>query len=68
VAEPEDLGDGNVRFTAYARQKSFNCGAVELVIVNRVVMPVPAVILSMRQTVRALGLACFCASHVRLVH
>lgn len=68
IAEPEDLGDGLLRYTSFARQKSFNSGEIDLIIVNRLIVPVPAVIQSMRQTVRALGLTCFCAAHVRLVH
>jgi len=69
TVEPIDLKDGNVLFTAYAKQRSFSteANADEFVIVNRVIMPVPAVILSIRQTVKALGLACFCRAHVRLV-
>ncbi len=70
TAEPVDLKDGNILFTAYARQRSFSSenGADDLVIVNRVVMPFPAVILSMRQTVRVLGIACFCrAAHAKLL-
>lgn len=57
IAEPEDLGDGNIRFTAYAQQKSFNdyVGATEYVIVSRIIMPVPAVFQSLRQTMKVLG-------------
>ena len=68
IAEPEDLGDGLLRFTGFARQKTFHSGQVDLVIVSRVIVPVPAVIQSMRDTVAALGLTCFCrASHARLL-
>lgn len=68
IAEPEDLGDGLLRFTGFTRQKTFHSGEVDLVIVSRVIVPVPAVIQSMRDTVRALGLTCFCrAAHARLL-
>jgi hypothetical protein len=68
VAEPEQLGDGLLRYTSFARQKSFHSGEVEFVIVNRVIVPIPAVILSMRETLSVLKLTCFCrAAHARLL-
>ena len=68
IAEPEDLGDGLLRYTSFTRQKSFNSGEIELVVVSRVIVPIPAVIQSMRETVRVLGMACFCRrAHARLL-
>lgn len=68
--DPIDLGDGNILFTGFAKQQSFSGGdgATDLVVVHRVVMPLSAVILSMRQTASALKLPCFCrAAHARLL-
>lgn len=58
LAEAEDLGDGNFRFTLYAKQKSFQDGQIEHVIVARLIMPAPAVMASIKTTMKAMGLAC----------
>lgn len=60
LADAEDLGDGNFRFTMYAKQKSF-CGreaATEYIIVARIIMPATAVLLSIQATMKAMGIAC----------
>lgn len=67
IAEPEDIGDNLLRYTSFARQKSFHSGEIDFVIVNRVIVPIPAVIMSMRQTVKALNMTCFCKAHLRVV-
>lgn len=70
LAEAEDLGDGNFRFTLYARQKSHNdyAGAVELVTVARIIMPAGAVMESVQMTMKALGVACCGGERLKLRH
>ncbi len=68
LAEAEDLGDGNIRFTYFVKQKSFiEIGGVEHVIVARIVMPFPALILGRRLTGQRLGICCEMI-HNRLAH
>jgi hypothetical protein len=52
LAEAEDLGDGNYRFTFYARQKSIHdyAGAIEYVVVARIILPTMAVFSAMQMT------------------
>lgn len=52
LAEAEDMEDGNFRFTFYARQKSIHdrSGAVEYVVVARIVLPTTAVFSAMQMT------------------
>lgn len=52
LAEAEDLGDGNFRFTFYARQKSLYdyAGSIEYVVVARIVLPTVAVFSAMQMT------------------
>jgi hypothetical protein len=58
VIGPEDIGDGNLRFTGYAKQEIFDRdGAVQFVIVNRLIIPRPVVIQSIKDTMRILGIA-----------
>jgi hypothetical protein len=70
IAEPEDLGDGNFRFTLYTRQKShFDLGgSIDLVIVGRIILPAPAIMESMRMTMKAMGVVCCGAQPSRLTH
>jgi hypothetical protein len=70
LADAEDLGDGNFRFTLYARQKSFNdyAGTVELVTVARLIMPAMAVHQSIKMTMKAMGVSCCGAERLRLAH
>jgi hypothetical protein len=60
LAEAEDLGDGNFRFTLYAKQKSFQSldGHSDLVIVARLIMPLSAVMQSIQITKKAIGQKC----------
>jgi hypothetical protein len=55
---PEDLGDGTMRFVGFTKQNSINFDGVEYVVVNRVIMPVPAIMASIKATMRALGIQC----------
>jgi hypothetical protein len=70
LADAEDLGDGNFRFTLYAKQKSHNdyAGEIELVIVARLIMPVPAVHQSIKMTMQAMGVSCCGVERLRLAH
>ncbi len=60
LADAEDLGDGNFRFTLYSRQKSMQdyAGTFDYVIVARLVMPAGAVHKSIQMTMKAMGVAC----------
>lgn len=53
---PEDLGDGTMRFTGFTRQKSINFDGHEFIVVNRVIMPVPAIMISIRETMKVMGI------------
>ncbi len=46
LADAEDLGDGNVRFTYYTNQRSFHdrSGTIEHIIVARIIIPLGALI------------------------
>jgi hypothetical protein len=70
LAEAEDLGDGNFRFTLYARQKSFQdyAGTFEYVIVARLIMPTGAVMESIQTTMKAMGVSCCGAERLRLAN
>ncbi|TGR81833.1 hypothetical protein EN866_35160 [Mesorhizobium sp. M2D.F.Ca.ET.223.01.1.1] len=58
LADAEDLGDGNFRFTLYARQKSLHdLGNVDYVVVARLVMPAKAVMESMKMTMKAMSIS-----------
>lgn len=58
LAEAEDLGDGNFRFTLYAKQKSFQSAEshFDYVIVARLIMPSLAVLQAIETTVKAMGM------------
>lgn len=70
LAEAEDLGDGNFRFTFYAKQRSFNdyAGTVDFVVVARLILPTSAVLLSIQQTMKAMGVSCCGGERLRLAH
>lgn len=70
LAEAEDLGDGNMRFTLYARQTSY-CSHdrhIEHVIVARLIMPMGAVHQSIQMTMKAIGVSCCGVERQRLAH
>jgi len=52
---PEDLGDGNLRFTFYVKQKTFD-GDEEHIIVARLVIPATAECQGIPDVCRALGI------------
>jgi hypothetical protein len=63
----EDLQDGCVRFTYAARQKSTHehNGAIEHVIVARLILPLPAVLAARAEMTQLFG--CYCgANRLRL--
>lgn len=68
LAEAEDLGDGNFRFTLYTNQKSYRDGTIEHVIVARLVMPAPAILASIKTTMKAMGYACCGGERLLLRH
>lgn len=70
LAEAEDLGDGNFRFTLYAKQKTFNdyTGETELVIVARLIMPAGAVMEAIQMTMKAMGVACCGGERLKARH
>lgn len=53
MAAAEDLGEGLMRFTFYARQQSIY-GGEEFVIVARIVMPTTATLAAIRTTMRCI--------------
>lgn len=60
LAQIEDLGEGIMRFTFTARQKSIHdyAGVVENVVVARLIMPVGAALGGTKETMKALGYSC----------
>lgn len=65
---PEDLGNGAMRFTGFCQQRSINFEGHEYVVVNRVIMPVPEVMASIKATMQALGISCCGAERLRAHH
>lgn len=65
LAEAEDLGDGNFRFTFYARRKSLGFGMVENEIVARLIMPSSAVLCGIRSTLEQMGVAWYDGARLR---
>jgi hypothetical protein len=65
---PEDLGDGTMRFTGFSRQRSINFDGHEYIVVNRVIMPLPAIMASIKETMKALGVACCGGERLILRH
>lgn len=59
LADVEDLGDGNLRYTLYARRKSMDFpGVYDFEVVARIVMPSSAAMIGVRQTMQCLGYRC----------
>lgn len=69
LADAEDLGDGNFRFTLYARQKSLHdyAGSIEYVVVARLIMPTTAVHQSIQMTMKAMGFSCCGAEKLKRI-
>lgn len=65
---PEDLGDGTMRFTGFTRQRSITFDGIEYVVVNRVIMPMPAIMTSITDTMRMLGLTVRDGEKLKLAH
>lgn len=65
---PEDLGDGTMRFTGFTRQRSIHFDGMEFIVVNRVIMPVPSIMISIKETMKALGVACCGGERLQLRH
>jgi hypothetical protein len=68
--EPEDLGNGNLRYTAFSRQRIFHGRqeTFEYITVGKLVVPVPVNLLLMRATARILGMCACGALGRKLVH
>ncbi|ESZ60681.1 hypothetical protein NL532_24270 [Mesorhizobium sp. C120A] len=69
LADAEDLGDGNIRFTYFTKQKSFMdyANVTEHVIVARIVIPFSALFPARQLTGKRLGICCE-MRHARLAH
>lgn len=55
LADVEDLGSGCWRFTFFVHQKSIESGEDERVVVERIVMPLPAIAHAIKLTASAIG-------------
>ena len=66
--QAEDLGDGTMRFIGFSRQRSISFDGNEYIVVNRVIMPVTAVMTSIQETMKALGISCCGGERLRLSH
>jgi len=64
----EDMGDGTMRFIGFARQRSIHFEGNEYIVVNRVIMPVTSVMASIKETMKALGIACCGGERMALRH
>lgn len=65
---PEDLGNGDFRFTFYVKQRSTNGSGDEYVIVARIVMPAVSVIAGIPTFMKALGVSCCGAERMKARH
>lgn len=65
---PEDMGDGTMRFVGFSRQKSISFDGVEYVVVSKIIMPVPAIMVGIKATMQALGIACCGGEKMALRH
>lgn len=63
LAQVEDLGEGNLRFTFSTRQKSMHdyAGETENVIVSRLIMPLPT-LYALRQHMMTMLGTCACGA------
>jgi hypothetical protein len=70
LAEAEELGSGNFRFTLYAKQKSLSdyAGGIEYIVVARIVMDTPAILEAIQTTMKALGRKCCGSTMLRDAH
>lgn len=70
ITAPEDLGNGNLRYTAFAQQQSFRDqnGGVDYVIVNRLIVPSTVVMASIQATMKVMGFACCGGERLKLRH
>ena len=57
MADPEDLGNGNIRYTFYARRRSIHDGTSEREIVCRLIIPANVVLANIKIVLEALGIA-----------
>lgn len=66
----EDLGDGTYRFTYATRQQSTHdhAGTIEHVIVERLVMPLPAIFEARAKMTEHFGCYCGALRGLRLAH
>lgn len=57
LADAEDMGDGNMRFTFFSKQKSLHdyAGCFDLIVVARIVMPLGAVHAGVQRTMEVTG-------------
>ncbi|MER9912840.1 hypothetical protein NKJ71_19630 [Mesorhizobium sp. M0050] len=65
---PEDMGDGTMRFVGFSRQNSLNFQGVEYVVASKIIMPVPAIMVGIKATMQALGIACCGGERLSLRH
>lgn len=68
IIGPEDMGDGNMRYTGYAKQEVFEHGGSQFIVVNRLIVPIPVIMISIKDTMRALGVACCGAGLAKARH
>lgn len=68
LVRPEDLGNGDWRFTGYTRQEAYDGSGMQCVINSRLIIPTPVILQSIKDTMKALGMACCGAERFSLRH
>lgn len=64
---PEDLGNGDFRFTFYVKQRSIE-GEEEHVIVARLILPGIVIFQTLPETMKALGIGCCGGERLKARH
>jgi hypothetical protein len=65
---PESLGNGDWRYTGYTKQDLFDGHGAQCVINSRLIIPSAVVMLTIKETMQAFGVACCGAERLRLLN
>ena len=67
LVRPEDLGNGDWRYTGYTRLGTPD-GGMQCVVNSRLIVPTTVILQSIKDTMKALGMACCGAERLNLRH
>lgn len=68
LIRPEDLGNGDWRYTGFTRKATLDVGGMQCVINSRLIIPAPVILQSIKDTMKAMGMACCGAEQLKLRH